>query len=250
MRTAEKQKENKCLPHCTLCTVRGLGVCSGLAEANMEVLERDKVYRKYGRGEMIALGGTKLVHIGTVMSGVATLARTQDRGTRQIVGLLQPGDFLGRPWRDTTPFDVEALTEVELCGFRPAVFEDLLARVDGLQTRMTEMILDDLDAARSWMTILARKTAREKIASVLVHMALRQNRTPLDGVACTVDMILTREQTADLMSMTFETVSRQLTLLAQDKIIVPTSRRVFEVPDIHALMQASGEDVDGGMFQD
>ena len=250
MRAAGKQREFKGLPLCDGCPVGKLGVCSCTTGVDLSALERDKTYRSFLPGETIALSGSRMSHIGTIMSGVATLARTQDRGTRQIVGLLQPGDFLGRPWRDVTPFDVEALTQVELCAFRPVIFEDLLGKMDGLRTRMIEMMLDDLDAARGWMAVLARKTAREKLGSFLVHMMLRQNSTPLRGSSCTVDMVLTREQTADLLSMTFETVSRQLTSLARDGLIVPVTRRVFDVPDVHALMLASGEDRDGGGLQD
>jgi len=228
--------------------IRVTGVCSGATAVDLRALEQAKVYRRFGPGETIALAGSRMTHIGTVMSGVCTLARTQGRGTRQIVGLLQPGDFLGRPWRTISPFDVETATAVELCGFRPAVFEGLLDRMDGLRRRMMEMMLDELDAARSWLTILARKTAREKLASLLVNMTLRQNTAPLRGKPCRVDIMLSREQIADLLSMTFETVSRQLTSLAREGLILPVTRRVFDVPDLHALMQASGEDADGGFF--
>ncbi|SMX41038.1 Nitrogen fixation regulation protein FixK [Maliponia aquimaris] len=232
---------------CSACRIRRLGVCSGADEKGLDQLELRKTYRRYAPGERMASAGLDLPQIGTVLSGTATLSRTQDRGTRQIVGLLQKGDILGRPWRHTTPFDVEALTPVEVCAFRTPVFEDLLDQMPGLRTRMIEMIQDDLDAARTMMTILGRKTAREKIVSFLVHLALRQNSTPERG-ACEVDMMLSREQIADILSLTFETVSRQIMDLERAGLIVPRTRRIFCIPELQALIQLSGDDHDGALI--
>lgn len=247
MRTSEKRHISKELPLCSTCRIRWLGVCSGADDRALTRLEQHKTYRRYVPGERMASAGVDLPQIGTLLSGTATLSRTQDRGTRQIVGLLQPGDILGRPWRHTTPFDVEALTPVEVCAFRTPVFDDLLEEMPGLRTRMIEMIQDDLDAARTMMTILGRKTAREKIVSFLVHLALRQNSTPEHG-DCEVDLMLSREQLADILSLTFETVSRQINDLERAGLIVPRTRRIFRIPELQSLIQVSGDDHDGAMI--
>jgi len=88
-------------------------------------------------------------------------------GRRQMVGLLLPSDFVGRPGRQTAPFDVVAATEVVLCRFQKTPFESLLTTTPSVGARLLEMTLDELDSAREWMLLLGRKTAREKIASVL-----------------------------------------------------------------------------------
>ena len=234
------------LPYCSTCGIRRLGVCARSGEGELAELESVKSYRRFAPGDTIAEAGRPLPHVGTVMTGVATLGRVTARGQRQFVGLLHPGDFVGRPWRNTTPFEIVALTETEMCAFRPGAFESLLSRAPDLQRRMVDMAMDDLDAARQWMTILGRKTAREKVASYFLHMAYRQNVAGT-GQPVRIDLLLSREQIADLLSITFETASRQIGALAQDGIVTALSQRQFTVPDLPALVAEAGDDADGGL---
>lgn len=247
MRTTSRHSRTRGLPACTRCLARVQGVCAGAGRNDLGWLERNKSHALFDKGATIARSGSEWPFAGTVLSGLASLSRTQDRGTRQVVGLVHPGDFLGHPGRTTARFDVEALTRVEICAVPIQPFERFLQGVPGMQHRMVEMTLDELDIARAWLGILSRRTARMKLASLLVHFALRQNTSPLPGQGCRVDMMLTREQIADLLSLTFETVSRQLTLLVNEGLLQPVTRRVFLVPDLQALMRASGDDDDGGL---
>lgn len=248
MRAKQKAIAYGGLPECKSCPVRTVGVCAGAGAADLPFLARGKTYRSFAPGERIALAGSELAEVATLLSGLATMSRTQERGTRQIVSLLQPGDLIGQPWRDTATFDVVALTHVETCAFRANTFEELLEAVPGMRGSMMEKALVDLDAARCWLRVLGHRTARQKLASLLVLLAMRQAAPPPDN-DCVVDMMLSREQVADLLSMTFETVSRQIAGLVRDDLIRPVTRRVFEIPDLRALMVASGEDADGGPYQ-
>ncbi|GGF85254.1 CRP/FNR family transcriptional regulator, anaerobic regulatory protein [Mameliella alba] len=248
MRAKQKAFAYGGLPECRSCPVRSVGVCAGAGATDLPSLARGKTYRSFAPGDRIALAGSELVEVATMLSGLATMSRTQERGTRQIVCLLQPGDLIGQPWRNKVTFDVEALTHVETCAFRADVFEDLLEQVPGMRASMMEKALDDLDAARRWLGVLGHRTARQKLASLLVLLAMRQAAQPPDN-GCVVDMMLSREQVADLLSMTFETVSRQIAGLVRDDLIRPLTRRVFEIPDLRALMMASGDDADGGPYQ-
>ncbi|WP_300533380.1 Crp/Fnr family transcriptional regulator [uncultured Mameliella sp.] len=249
MRAKQKAFSYGGLPECQSCPVRTVGVCAGAGATDLPSLARGKTYRSFAPGDQIALAGTEPGEVATMLSGLATMSRTQERGTRQIVCLLQPGDLIGQPWRDTVTFDVEALTHVETCAFRSDLFEEVLDQVPGMRASMMEKALADLDEARRWLGVLGHRTARQKLASLLVLLAMRQTVTPPPESGCVVDMMLSREQVADLLSMTFETVSRQIAGLVRDDLIRPLSRRVFEVPDLRALMVVSGEDADGGPYQ-
>ncbi|MEE3071149.1 MAG: helix-turn-helix domain-containing protein, partial [Pseudomonadota bacterium] len=116
--------------------------------------------------------------------------------------------------------------------------------------RLLEMTLDELDAAREWMLVLGRKTAREKIASLLAIIArrdatLRQNK--LNG-PMVFDLPLTREAMADYLGLTLETVSRQISALKRDGVIVLEGKRHVTVPDLGRLLEEAGDDADGGML--
>ncbi len=167
-----------------------------------------------------------------------------------MVGLLLPSDFVGRPGRNEAPYDVVAATDVTLCLFRKPSFEALLRDTPSVERRLLELTLDELDAAREWMIVLGRKTARERIASFLSILARRNavlNRTqPHNGMS--FDLILTREAIADYLGMTIETVSRQFTALRKDGVISLEGTRKVTVMDFVRLMDEAGDDSDGGML--
>ncbi len=104
------------------------------------------------------------------MTGAATLSKMMEDGRRQMVGLLTPGDFIGRPGREKTPFDVTAVADALICRFRKPDFEALMNQSPHISMRLLEMTMDELDAARHWMMILGRKT--HNIYYVKYHIVL------------------------------------------------------------------------------
>ncbi|WP_292313185.1 helix-turn-helix domain-containing protein, partial [Marivivens sp.] len=108
----------------------------------------------------------------------------------------------------------------------------------------------ELDAAREWMLILGRKTAREKIASLLAIIARRESvigMSPLSG-QININLPLTREAMADYLGLTLETVSRQISALKREGIIHLDGKRRIRVDDFQALLLETGDDMDGGMI--
>ena len=114
------------------------------------------------------------------------------------------------------------------------------------------MSLDELDAAREWMLVLGRKTAREKIASLLTIMARREatvGAAERSGAAIVIDLPLTREAMADYLGLTLETVSRQISALKRDgRDRSSTARAASSCRTSAVLMAETGDDMDGGMI--
>ncbi|OYX19175.1 MAG: transcriptional regulator [Rhodobacterales bacterium 32-66-9] len=188
--------------------------------------------------------------VRNVLSGIASLTQTMEDGRRQMVGLLLPSDFVGRPGRSAAAFDVTATTDLVMCCFRKKPFEEMMSATPHVAQRLLEMTLDELDAAREWMLLLGRKTAREKIASLISIIArrdaalhLRKRTGPLS-----VDLPLTREEMADYLGLTLETVSRQISALKKDGVITLEGNRHVLIPDIDRLLEEAGDDSDGGML--
>ena len=188
--------------------------------------------------------------VGSVVRGVASLTQAMEDGRTQMVGLLLPSDFVGRPGRESAAYDVVATTDLVMCCFRKKPFEDMMMRTPHIAQRLLEMTLDELDAAREWMLVLGRKTAREKIASLLSIIARRDATLNLAGVEGPLefDLPLTREAMADYLGLTLETVSRQVNALKRDGVIDLVGKRHVIVPDFDRLSEVAGDDSDGGML--
>ena len=235
---------------CSSCPIRHRAVCARCEADELEQLEQIKFYRSYEAGQPVLWAGDQMEFVASVVSGIASLSQTMEDGRTQMVGLLLPSDFIGRPGRDVAPFDVVAVSDLTICCFRKRPFEALMVSTPHIGARLLEMTLDELDSAREWMLVLGRKTAREKIASLLAILARRdaalKKTVAVDGM--TFDLPLTREAMADYLGLTLETVSRQISALKKSGVIVLEGKRKVIVPDLEALIDETGDDMDGGMI--
>lgn len=234
---------------CDECPIRHRAVCSKCESEELRELEAIKFYRNVEAGQTIVWAGEPMDFVASLVTGIATLTQTMEDGRRQMVGLLMPSDFIGRPGRDKAAFDVTATTDVTLCCFRRKPFEALMLRTPSIGQRLLEMTLDELDAAREWMLLLGRKTAREKIATLLMILARRDANLNLFSGNGPLEFALplTREAMADYLGLTLETVSRQVSALRKSGIIVLQGKRRILVPDFDRLIEETGDDSDGGM---
>ena len=235
---------------CGECPIRHRAVCARCDSDEQVVLDEMKYYRSYEAGQTVVWSGDRMDFVASVVSGIASLTQTMEDGRTQMVGLLLPSDFVGRPGRETAPYDVVATTDLVMCCFRKKPFEVMMAETPHIAHRLLEMTLDELDAAREWMLLLGRKTAREKIASLISIIARRDASLHLDGSTGVMvfDLPLTRVAMADYLGLTLETVSRQISSLRKDGIIQLQGKRHVTIPDYQKLLDEAGDDSDGGML--
>ena len=235
---------------CGDCPIRHRAVCSRCDGPELARLEEMKYYRSFEAGQNVVWSGDRMDFVASVVSGIASLTQTMEDGRRQMVGLLLPSDFVGRPGRVVAPYDVTATTDLVMCCFRRKPFEEMMVTTPHVAQRLLEMTLDEWDAAREWMLLLGRKTAREKIASLLAILARRD--TGLKAKAAkgpiSFDLPLTREEMADYLGLTLETVSRQMNALKRDGVVELAERRRIVVPNFDRLAEETGDDSDGGFL--
>ncbi|WP_417587267.1 transcriptional regulator FnrL [Pararhodobacter oceanensis] len=233
---------------CGECPIRHRAVCARCDGDELDRLNEVKYYRSFQAGQTVVWSGDQMDFVASVVSGIATLTQTMEDGRRQMVGLLLPSDFVGRPGRDTAAYDVVATTDLVMCCFRKKPFEELIRTMPNVSQRLLEMTLDELDAAREWMLLLGRKTAREKIASLIAIIARRDASLKLheNNENVVVDLPLTREAMSEYLGLTLETVSRQISALRKDGIIQIQGKRHITIPAFDRLLEEAADDSDGG----
>ncbi len=231
---------------CSTCAVRNQAVCGALNDVELQRLSQISRARKVKAGQIIISDEQPADFFANIISGVVKLTKTMPDGRQQIVGLLFAPDFLGRAYSTHSSSFAEASTDVDLCCFPHDSFERILKEFPDLEHRLFEHTLDELDSAREWMLLLGRKTAEEKVASLLFMIAKRSTQV---GCACIpadtspkFELPLTRADMADYLGLTIETVSRQITRLKTKNIIRLTDNRHFEVPELYALAEVAGQE--------
>lgn len=235
------------LLRCDHCAVRHQAVCGAMDDAQVRRLAQIAHRKKLPQGQTIISDEEPVDFFANVISGAVKLTKTLPDGRQQIVGLLFSPDFLGRAYSRNNPYTAEAATDVEICCFPHAAFERLAAEYPGLQQRLFQHTLDELDAARDWMLLLGRKTAEEKVASFLYMLARRSlvvgcGQQSNGGGVAQFELPLTRADMADYLGLTIETVSRQLTRLKTSNVIRLNSNRLIQVGDVSRLARVAGQE--------
>ena len=175
--------------------------------------------------------------VATIVTGIATLNHALPDGRRQMVGLMMPSDFLGHPDQERARYDVTAATQATLCCMPRRPFRRAMQTSPAVMVRLYEMKRDELEAIRQWMVLLGRKTAREKVASLLLIL-LRHDRAAVqedDQAPARVEIRLSGEEMSNYLGLTVETVSRSFTSLRRDGVICAEGARVVSIPSIERL---------------
>jgi CRP-like cAMP-binding protein len=159
-------------------------------------------------------------YVYKLLRGSARSYQILSDGRRQIQGFHFAGDIFGLEAGAEHISAAEALTDVVVLMVRRSAVLNAAIH-DGLVAReLWTYTSRELDFAREHAMLLI-KTAQERVASFLLHLADRFN-----GNA--VDLPMSRQDIADYLGLTIETVSRTLSQF-QDKacINLPSSRRVI-----------------------
>lgn len=225
---------------CGGCPIRERAVCAYCDGPELAALDSMKTYRDYPAGREVMAAGERSPFVGSIVRGVVKLTKTLPDGRAQMVGLLFPGDFVGHPRRAEAEFDAIAAIDTTLCMFQRAPFGQLLKDMPHLEARLLDMTLGELDAAREWLLLLGRKTARERIATFLMTLARRAAVGRGDGPV-EFALPLSRGEIAEYLGLTIETVSRHMTRLRADGVIGFENARSATAPSLAALAAEAGD---------
>lgn len=162
-----------------------------------------------------------------VLSGVVRTSRLTADGRRQVGDFYYPGEVFGLEPGPDHRFASDALTDCEIQVVRRAAVRAFAgdAEVDRAILEATRV---EMERLQEHVMLLGRKGARERVAGFLMGLAQRQ---PQDQV----DLPMGRQDMADYLGLTIETVSRMITQLQSDAIVAFASTRRFHIRKWGAL---------------
>ena len=230
--------------NCRACAIRDKALCRALPESALVQLNQLARRRKVRAGARLLDDSADMPLVANIVSGVVRLSKSLPDGRTQIVGLQFPAEFVGRPFDRDRTLVTEAATSVELCYFTQRQFEGLLAAHHGLEELLLRRTMEQLDTARDWMLLLGRKTAEERVAS-LILLCLEKSgdagcEVPGDPDTLHIELPLSRTEMADYLGLTLETVGRMLKRLAEAGLIAIHANRSLSILD-RAGLQARSE---------
>ena len=226
---------------CSSCIVRNRAICASLNPDELLLLGKMGRRQRVKAGHTLLWEGDDAPVVANVLEGVLKLVVAAADGREQIVGVVFPSDFIGRPFGKESPYSVTAMTDAEVCIFNRNSFDEFASAHPDLQQKLLRRTLDELDRARHWMMLLGRKSASEKVASFLLEMSERlPGQGCQAGVGDGFELPFGRQQIADILGLTIETTSRQLTKMRAEGLLDLPSRREVVINDRAAMEVMAG----------
>ncbi|WP_373486856.1 Crp/Fnr family transcriptional regulator [Blastomonas sp.] len=227
---------------CSTCVVRNRAICASLTTEELALLGKMARRQRVKSGHTLLWEGDDAPVVANVLEGVLKLVVAASDGREQIVGVVFPSDFIGRPFGKESPYTVTAMTDAEVCIFNRNSFDEFASQHPDLQQKLLRRTLDELDRARHWMMLLGRKSAAEKVASFLLEMSERISGQGCDSANAqnVFELPFGRQQIADILGLTIETTSRQLTRMRGEGVLGLPSRREIVIHDRAAMAEMAG----------
>jgi CRP/FNR family nitrogen fixation transcriptional regulator len=175
---------------------------------------------RFGRNAEIYGEDEPADYLYKVVSGAVRIYKVLADGRRQIGGFYLSGDIFGLEAGEDHAFSAEAVSDSQVLVIKRSAVMDLAARDAGVAHQLWTVTGCELQRAQEHVMLLI-KSAQERVAGFLVEMA---KRTP---GATTIQLAMSRQDIADYLGLTIETISRTLTQFEKSAAIaLPTSRQI------------------------
>ena len=160
-----------------------------------------------------------------VISGMALIERTPSSGQRQILSFLSPGHFVGLTNSDYLEYSVKSLDYVKFCMFNKNQLLTMADELPRLKLNIRQISANVLAQALDQVFILGKKKAHERLCYLLMQLIeMQPGATPEK-----IDLLMTRQDMADYLGLTIETVSRSFSKLKKMGLISISSPQRVQI---------------------
>lgn len=225
------------VPTCDTCPAWSRGLC-GKASLEAQLRLAGLAHpQTVPAGTLIAEEGGLAADVFTLRSGCVRLFNLMPDGRRHIMGFLFAGDFIGLGLGDHFVFSAQAIGEVSFCRFHRGSFDRIVGENPHLASVLSDRVLEDLNQTRAQLLVLGRKTAEERMASLLLWLSDKNGVAKANGLV--IGLPMSRSDIADYLGITTETVSRIFTRFRARKILTSQGNSQVTVLDKSALKALS-----------
>jgi CRP/FNR family transcriptional regulator, anaerobic regulatory protein len=171
-------------------------------------------------GQVFIREGDKADRLYLIVEGAVRVATVLPNGRRQIIGFALPGDPIGLSIEaDQYPYDVEAVVQTYAIALPWTALDRASVEHPGLARWLEALARQELHRAYDHIRLLGRPSTRERVALFLLFLAKRQVDAGVEPTS--VYLPVSRQDIADHLGVCPETVSRIITDLRTEGVLVP-----------------------------
>jgi len=225
------------IPACDNCLHSSDSIFKHLTPEEHAIVEREKVCNSYKRGSVIYHEGSRTNGFYCINSGVLKIFKTGIDGREQIIAFAKKGGIIG--YRSILSSELacssaKVIEDATLCFIPGETLISLVKTNGNFSMSIMQQTCKELGEANSFITDIAQKTVRERLAEVLLNL---KDIFELDNEQV-LQISLTREELANIVGTATESVIRLLSEFKQDKLIDLNGRKI-KVLDIKRLEKIS-----------
>jgi CRP-like cAMP-binding protein len=226
-------KKSRHIPSAEECSLKLHPLFKHLTDEEIELVDYYKECNYYKRGEILYHEGRRMTGFYCVIRGIVKIYKTGIDGKEQIIAFARNGNILG--YRSVLSNENACTTSkvIEdgvLCFIPANLLIDLVKKNSEFSFEIMKLTCQELGDANSYITDIAQKTVRERLAEILV---LLKDRFGLDE-SQTLQISLTREELANIVGTATESVIRLLSEFKSDGLLELNGRKI-KILDIKGL---------------
>ena len=164
-----------------------------------------------------------------VVSGVVRSCKFLSDGRRQIDAFYGEGEIFGFEAGSEHRLSAEAVSDCTVIPYRRRGFDTLAGRDERVAGQMFSYVMRCLERSQDHSLLLGRRSASQKLAAFLLEMMGRRQSGNV------IDLAMTRQDIADYLGLTIETVSRTLSQFEREGLIRLASARRVCLADMKGL---------------
>ncbi|MBT59248.1 MAG: nitrogen fixation protein FixK [Acidiferrobacteraceae bacterium] len=222
---------------CSLCKIKSYSFCRCLNDDDLEIFSKVSFEKKFTDKENIFLQNDPSTHLYNITEGNVKIYQLLDDGRIQIIGFLYPGDFFGTYKNNKYNYSAEAIGNLRVCVFDQRILDKYMDQNPILAKELLNQTSYELTLAQDRMTVMGRLNAIEKIAIFFINISNQRKR--IGWQSNPISLSMARQDIADYLGLTIETVSREISKLKTSNIIKIISSKQLFINDIEKLKQIS-----------
>jgi len=225
---------NLAVTRCSLCKIRSYSFCRCLKDGQLKIFSEISSERTHTNRENIFLQQEISTNLYNITEGNVKIYHLLSDGRIQIIGFLYPGDFFGAYKKGKYNYSAEAIGDVRLCVFKQEVLDKYLGKNMNLAKELLHMTSHELTLAQDRIGVLGKMNANERMAKFILNIS--NQRARIGWQDNPISLPMTRQDIADYLGLTLETVSREITKLKTSNIIKVMNSKQFFISDKNGLM--------------
>ncbi len=202
-----------------------------LSDQELEAIANIAQHKSICAQQYLLTQQTPAESVYNLISGMALIERTSSMGERQILAFLFPGDFVGLTNSEHFEYSVKSLSDLHLHEFKRKALMELADRTPHLKENMQKIGANVLSRALDQVYVLGKKRADQRLCYFFLHLLERMPGASADKIL----LPMTRQDMADFLGLTIETVSRSLSKLKKENVIAFPTPQHLEILDLASV---------------